>query len=195
MLIRTFQDIAEDLEDKRAATVLTAIDFAKAFNRLSYQHCLRAFALKGASTGILRLLATFLSNRKMSVRIGSTWLKDRDVTGGCPQGSILRVYLFNVMVDDLEDAEEDRHVSDEPDIDHRGGLNSDSDSASVNGSASPSPPESVDRDVPPLSMAWLPHLLRSPSTGTRDPCAPRHRVSRLGHTFTSFLRPEDWLPI
>ena len=64
--------IAEDLEDRRAATVISAIDFEKAFNRLLYQHYLRAFAIKEASNGVLRLLATFLSNRKMSVRIGST---------------------------------------------------------------------------------------------------------------------------
>ena len=37
MLVELFQDMAEDMEDCRAATVLTAIDFAKAFNRLSYQ--------------------------------------------------------------------------------------------------------------------------------------------------------------
>ena len=43
MLIDVFQDIAEDLEDNMAATVLTAIDFAKAFNRMSFQHCLRFF--------------------------------------------------------------------------------------------------------------------------------------------------------
>ena len=106
MLIDVFQDMAEDLEDCRVATVLTAIDFAKAFNRLSYQHCLRAFALHGASTDVIRLLATFLTNRQMSVRVGSTWSEDWPVMGGCPQGSILRVFLFNITIDDLKDKEE-----------------------------------------------------------------------------------------
>ena len=80
MLVQTFQDIAEDLEDRRAATVLTAIDFAKAFNRMSFQHCLRSFAAKGASNGVLRLLATFLSNRRMTVKLGSTFSSERAVT-------------------------------------------------------------------------------------------------------------------
>ena len=106
MLVDLFQDVSEDLEDCRAATVVTAIDFAKAFNRLSYQHCLRAFTEHGASTGIIRLLATFLSNRVMTVRVGSMWLEEMAVTGGCPQGSILGVFLFNVTVDDLEREEE-----------------------------------------------------------------------------------------
>ena len=102
MLLDVFQDVGEDLEDCRAATVITAIDFAKAFNRLSYQHCLRAFAEHGASAGIIRLIATFLTNRVMTVRVGSTWSDEKPVTGGCPQGSILGVFLFNVTVDDLE---------------------------------------------------------------------------------------------
>ena len=91
MLIEVPQEVAEDLEDRRVATVLTAINLAKAFNRLSFQHCLRAIAEHGASSGILKLLATFLSNRLMSVRVGSTWSEERAATGGCPQGSIFTV--------------------------------------------------------------------------------------------------------
>ena len=86
-----------------SGTVLTSIDYTKAFNRLSFQHCLRAFAKQGASTPILRLLATFLTGRSMSVRVSSTWSAPRSVSGGCPQGSILGVLLFNITTDDLED--------------------------------------------------------------------------------------------
>ena len=70
MLVDAYQDMAEDMEDCRAPMVITFIDFAKTFNRLSYQHCLRAFAKHGASTGVIKPLATFLSNRQMSVRVG-----------------------------------------------------------------------------------------------------------------------------
>ena len=37
MLVELVQEIAENLEDYRAATVITAIDYAKAFNRMSFQ--------------------------------------------------------------------------------------------------------------------------------------------------------------
>ena len=103
MLVEVWQDICSNLEDYRAATVITSIDYAKAFNRLSFQRCLASFAAKGASTEVIRLLATFLSNRTMSVRVGGTWSVPREVHGGCPQGSILGVFLFNVTTDDLED--------------------------------------------------------------------------------------------
>ena len=72
MLVNIWQDICENAEDYRAATVITSIDYLKAFNRLSFQHCLAAFAAKGASTEIIKLIATFLSNRNMTVRVGNT---------------------------------------------------------------------------------------------------------------------------
>ena len=100
-------EILNNLEDARAATMITAIDYAKAFNRLSFQHCLRAFARKGASTETIRILATFLSNRTMSVRVNATWSDPLPVYGGVPQGSILGVLLFNISTDDLEDPEDE----------------------------------------------------------------------------------------
>ena len=103
MLIGVWDDICNNLEDYRAGTVLTSIDYAKAFNRVSYQQCLKALAKKGASSPVLHLIATFLSNRTMAVRVGKSWSAPRPVAGGCPQGSILGVFLFNATTDDLED--------------------------------------------------------------------------------------------
>ena len=103
MIIDIMQEICENAEDYRSATVLCAIDYAKAFNRLSYQHCLEAFRRKGSSTPVLRLLASFLTNRTMTVRVGSCWSEPLPVNGGCPQGSILGVRLFNTTTDNLED--------------------------------------------------------------------------------------------
>ena len=87
VLIGVLDEVMRGLEDNRAAVMLTSIDYAKAFNRLSFQHCLRSFAKMGASTPIIDLLATFLSNRTMSVRVGQSWPTPRPVFGGVPQGS------------------------------------------------------------------------------------------------------------
>ena len=57
---------------------------------------------KGASTPVLKIIASFLTNRTMTVKIGSDWSEDLQVNGGCPQGSVLGVLLFNTTTDDLE---------------------------------------------------------------------------------------------
>lgn len=103
MLLKIMQQICKNAEDYRSATVLTAIDYAKAFNRLSFQKCLAAFKKKGASSIVLRLIAAFLKDRVMTVRVNNTWSDPLSVDGGCPQGSVLGVFLFNITTDDLED--------------------------------------------------------------------------------------------
>ena len=65
VLVQMWQGILQDLEDYRASTIITSVDYSKAFNRMSYQHCLAALVRNGASTDILRLIATFLTNRIM----------------------------------------------------------------------------------------------------------------------------------
>ena len=103
MMIELLQEMCDNAEDYRSATVLTAIDYAKAFNRLSFQHCLAAFQKKGSSTPVIRLLASFLSDRTMTVRVGQSWSDPLNINGGCPQGSILGVFLFNITTEDLEE--------------------------------------------------------------------------------------------
>lgn len=105
-LLNLWQEILSNSDDNRAASVLTAVDFAKAFNRVSHQACLAAFASKGASSQIIRLIGTFLTGRQMTVRVGNSFSDRLLVNGGCPQGSVLGVYLFNVCSDELEDAGE-----------------------------------------------------------------------------------------
>ena len=103
MIIDVWNRVLSNLEDCRAATILTSVDYSKAFNRLSFHHCLRAFEAHGASSSVLAFLATFLTSRTMSMRVGQSWSAKRPVNGGMPQGSILGVFLFNVSIDDLED--------------------------------------------------------------------------------------------
>ena len=109
-LINLWQEILSNADDNRSASVLTAVDFAKASNRVSHQACLSAFAKKGASTQTLQLIATFLSKRSMTVRVGNDFSRRLLVHGGCPQGSVLGVFLFNVCSDDLEDGPGSRGI-------------------------------------------------------------------------------------
>lgn len=47
LLVDMWDEVLTSLEDARAAIMVTAIDYAKTFNRLSFQHCLAAFVRKG----------------------------------------------------------------------------------------------------------------------------------------------------
>ena len=61
MLVRMWQDILQALEDPRAAVLLTSIDFAKAFNRLKFDHCLTTLRDKGASNPALKVVSSKLA--------------------------------------------------------------------------------------------------------------------------------------
>ena len=77
-----------------SVTSLIAIDFSKAFNRLSHQLCLEALAAAGASNQSLELVCAFLENRRMLVQSGSCESSVRSTPGGSPQGTKLGNVLF-----------------------------------------------------------------------------------------------------
>ena len=106
-LVQLYQLILEALEDSRAASVITSIDYSKAFNRLDFLHCLESLANKGASTEIISIIGSFLTSRTMSVKVGQAMSRPRIVLGGVPQGSILGVFLFNATIDTFESASTD----------------------------------------------------------------------------------------
>ena len=100
--LQLWQQVLENLEDPTAASLLTSIDYSKAFNRLDYKACLLSLKSKGASTETLRTIASFLTNRKMTVKVGAVFSTMRNVDGGAPQGSLLEVSLFNAYIDNFE---------------------------------------------------------------------------------------------
>ena len=106
-LLELWQRVLEDLDDSRSGTFLTTIDYAKAFNRLDFVRCLEALKEKGASKELINIVASFLSGRKMAVKVGSDFSTFRSVEGGVPQGSLLGVYLFNLTIDSFESSSPD----------------------------------------------------------------------------------------
>lgn len=101
-LVELWQKVLEGLEDQRAGVLLSSIDYSKAFNRLDFAWCLQALKSKGACAPLIRIIASFLTNRQMMVKIGSTFSDPKSVLGGVPQGSLLGVLLFNVAIDAYE---------------------------------------------------------------------------------------------
>ena len=98
-LIESWNAILTTLEEKDMAANLMSVDFSKAFNRMDHFCCLTALSDMGAQEETIDWVASFLHNRTMSVKIGTTMSKPRTVPGGSPQGSILGNFLFCVTTD------------------------------------------------------------------------------------------------
>ena len=150
LLVCMWQDVFQALEDPRAGVLLTSIDFAKVFNRLDFNHCLRTLRDKGASNGVLKGVASFLSECNMMVKAGTSLSDPRPVLGGVPQGSILGGdFLFNCSINSFKTQASDVRNN------HGGtGVNT-----SVSGSTAPAP---VPAEQNKPNYRHLPLFLRIP---------------------------------
>ena len=108
-LLQLWQDVLENSDDSRASTLISSIDYSKAFNRLDFVRCLNALKAKGVGQELLNIIASFLSGRRMTVKVGDAKSSLKDIEGGVPQGSLLGVHLFNSTIDNFEAFARDAH--------------------------------------------------------------------------------------
>ena len=93
--------IMEQLEEPDRVVSLMAVDFAKAFNRMSHSVCLREMARLGASTQTIQKAFGFLRERKMQIRQGHKLSTPRSTPGGAPQGTKSGNLLFSIATDHI----------------------------------------------------------------------------------------------
>ena len=84
-LIKCWDFILRSLDEPNAAVSLLAVDFSKAFNRMSHHACVDALIRAGASTDSLAMTIAFLSDRKMRVKVGNSYSRTLPVRGGSPR--------------------------------------------------------------------------------------------------------------
>ena len=73
------------------------VDFSKAFNRQDYNILVLGY---GCSWQLLKLVIAFLKDRKMKVNSCGKYSNLFSLPGGGPQGSLLGLFLFLVLIND-----------------------------------------------------------------------------------------------
>ena len=90
----------QDNEDP-TAVLICLIDFAKAFNRQYHSILITKLSDMGVPSWLLKLVASFLQNRTMIVRFKGKLSNPKPLPGAGPQGTLLGLLLFLVLVNDV----------------------------------------------------------------------------------------------
>ena len=94
--------ILEDLE-KGIHTQAILCDLSKAFDTICHKRLVEKLEHYGVRGAPLKIITSYLHNRRQIVTLGERASTLQSVSTGCPQGGILSACLFNIYVNDLPD--------------------------------------------------------------------------------------------
>lgn len=98
--VELINDISEELERGRVVSGLF-LDLKKAFDTVNHDILLLKLNYAGVRGTILRLLISYLSNRKQFVIVGNESSEYENVSIGVPQGSVLGPLFFLIYINDM----------------------------------------------------------------------------------------------
>ena len=90
-----------DDPNKPAAVVNLLADWSKAFNKVSHSIVMRILTALKVPQWLLRILLSYLKNRKMILRFRNCTSLPKDLPGGCPQGTLIGVILYILYINPI----------------------------------------------------------------------------------------------
>ena len=83
------------------AVLACMIDFSKAFNRQNHNILITKLSDMGVPAWLLKIVMSFLTDRTMVVRFKGATSSSKSLPGGGPQGTLLGLLLFIVLINDV----------------------------------------------------------------------------------------------
>ena len=101
-IIELINFILSHQEDTAPTAILAClVDFSKAFNRQDHEILITKLSDMKVPGWLLKIVIAFLTNRKMVVRYKGATSSSKDLPGGGPQGTLLGLLLFLVLINDV----------------------------------------------------------------------------------------------
>ena len=97
----TYLSLVQGTGERGKNVTAVFLDFRKAFDRVCHPGLLYQLSTLGVSEWSVKCLTSYLSERQISVRVGSTMSEYKTISWGVPQGSHLGPVLFIVFINNL----------------------------------------------------------------------------------------------